>query len=165
MLLRDATEADLPAILKLHNHEIRTGTALWSEAEVDLEDRRAWLRARWEAGFPVVCAVDGDTLLGFGSYGPWRGRDCYRFTVEHSVYVVPEAQGRGVGGALLALLIERADAQGYHAMIGAVEASNTASRRLHEKHGFFEAGRMRQTGYKFGRWMDLLFMQRLLGQA
>ena len=162
MISRDTVEADLPAILTLHNHMITTSKAIWSDEEVGLEDRQGWFRQRLLDGFPVISAVDQGAFLGFGSYGPWRGRAGYRFTVEHSVYVTPEAQGQGVGGAILVGLVERAKRQGIHTLIGGVEASNVASLRLHKRHGVHEAGRIKEAGRKFDEWLDLVFVQLVL---
>jgi phosphinothricin acetyltransferase len=100
--------------------------------------------------------------LGFASYGDYRPWDGYLHTVEHSIYIHPDAQGRGLGRALLAALIERAEAQGKHVMVAGIEAKNAASIALHRRAGFEEAGQLREVGRKFGRWLDLLFMQKTL---
>lgn len=160
--IRDATEADLPRILEITNDAIANTTAIWSVAPATLETRRAWLLDRQGRGSPVLVAAEGDVVLGFASYGDFRPWDGYLHTVEHSLYVYPDAQGRGVGRALLATLIERAEAQGKRAMVAGIEAGNTASVTLHRRVGFEEAGLLREVGHKFGHWLDLLFMQKLL---
>jgi phosphinothricin acetyltransferase len=110
----------------------------------------------------VLVAVEGDAVLGYASYGPFRPFDGYRRTVEHSVYVAENARRRGVGEALLKALEVEARRAGMHAMIGGVAADNEPSLRLHEKLGFVETGRMPEVGQKFGRWLDLVFMQKML---
>jgi phosphinothricin acetyltransferase len=113
----------------------------------------------------VLVAVEGgagDKVLGYASYGPFRAFDGYRQTVEHSVYVAEGARRRGVAFALLLALEERARAGGMHVMIGGVAADNASSLALHRKLGFVETGRMPEVGQKFGRWLDLVFMQKLL---
>lgn len=161
--LRDALDSDLPAILALTNWAIRHSTALWSSEPETLETRAAWLAERRAAGFPVLVALADGRFQGFASYGPFRARDGYRLTVEDSLYVLPEAQGRGVGRALLSALITHAEAAGLHAMIGGIEAGNAGSLRLHAALGFREVGRLPEVGRKFDRWLDLVLMQRLLG--
>jgi phosphinothricin acetyltransferase len=141
---------------------VEHSTAIWNDVTVDLENRRQWWCGRVEAGFPVLVASDGDAVLGYASYGPFRAFDGYRQTVEHSVYVAEDARRRGVGSALLVALEAEARAAGLHVMLGGIAADNLASLRLHAKHGFVETGRMPEVGRKFGRFLDLVFMQKLL---
>ena len=162
MTIRDATEADLPRILEITNEAIANTKAVWSIKPATLEARRTWLLERQGRGFPVLVADQGGVVLGFASYGDYRPWDGYLHTVEHSIYVHPYAQGRGLGRALLAALVERAEMHGKHVMVGGIEASNAASIALHRRMGFAEAGQLREVGRKFGRWLDLLFMQKML---
>lgn len=163
MIIRDATEADLPVLLEIHNDAIRTLDAIWIEHEETLEQRRKWFKERKAAGFPIVLAVeDGGTVLGYGSYGSYRGREGYRGTIEHSVYLFPDARGKGVGKALLVWLIEKARVDGYHAMVAVIDASNTISIVMHEKFGFESTGVLRQLGQKRGKWLDQVQMVLLL---
>jgi phosphinothricin acetyltransferase len=164
MHIRDATEADLPGILAIHNDAVLATTAIWRETPVDLDDRRAWFSLRQSQGCPVLVASLDEEVLGYASFGDFRTWPGYRHTVEHSVYVQHSRQRQGVGGALLGALIERARAADKHVMIAGIEAGNTASLRLHERWEFSEAGRLAQVGTKFGRWLDLVFMQRILGE-
>lgn len=164
LLIRDAAPADAAAILTIYNQAVRETTAIWNSIESDLAGREAWLAERTAAGFPVLVAEIGGAVAGYASYGHFRAWPGYRFTVEHSVYVAAEAQGRGVGRALLAALIERARADGKHAMIAGVEAGNAASIALHAALGFREVGRLPQVGAKFGRWLDLAFLQLTLDE-
>ena len=161
-IIRDAIESDLPAILAITNEAIANTTAVWNNTPATLEARTAWMRERQARGFPVLVANDGGKVLGFASFGDFRPFEGYLHTVEHSIYVAPEAQGRGVGKALLAALVERARALGKHVIVGGIEAGNTASIALHTRAGFVETGRLPEVGQKFGRWLDLVFMQRML---
>jgi phosphinothricin acetyltransferase len=164
-MIRDATEADLPAIVAITNHAILHTTALWTNTEATIESRGAWWRDRVAAGFPVLVAAEEGRVLGFASYGIFRPFEGYLYSVEHSVYVDPGAHGRGLGRALLASVIAHAQAAGKHAMIGAIEADNTVSLRLHASLGFVETGRLKEVGRKFDRWLDLVFMQLMLQSA
>jgi len=161
-LVRAAGEADLPGILAIYNHAVEHTTAIWNDVLVDLENRRDWWQARTQAGFPVLVAAAGDAVLGYASYGPFRSFDGYRQTVEHSVYVAESARRRGAARALLQALEAEARRAGMHAMIGGVAADNEPSLKLHQKLGFVETGRMPEVGQKFGRWLELVFMQKLL---
>ncbi|MBG0841878.1 GNAT family N-acetyltransferase [Ectopseudomonas toyotomiensis] len=160
----NAGEADLPGILAIYNDAVQHTTAIWNETLVDLANRRAWLAERTAAGFPVLVARDADgEVLGYASYGAWRPHDGYKHTVEHSVYVRADQRGQGLGPALMQVLIERARAANLHVMVAAIESENAASIRLHQRLGFITTGQMPQVGRKFGRWLDLTFMQLILG--
>ncbi|UXY52420.1 GNAT family N-acetyltransferase [Pseudomonas tohonis] len=163
MIIRDASEADLPGILAIYNDAVEHTTAIWNETLVDLANRRAWLAERTAAGFPVLAARDAaGEVVGYASYGAWRPHDGYRHTVEHSVYVRADQRGKGLGPQLMQALIERARSAGLHVMVGAIESENAASIRLHQRLGFTTTGQMPQVGRKFGRWLDLTFMQLIL---
>lgn len=161
--IRDATEQDLPAILEILNREIRVSTAVYTEAETTLAERSAWLEARRGQGFPVLVATDADgSVLGYATFGDFRPWPGYRHTVEHSVYILERARGQGLGLALVEALFPLARAMGKHVMVAGIDATNPASIRLHERLGFECAGVLREVGTKFGRWLDLQFMQRFL---
>lgn len=159
MNIRDAVHDDLPAILEIHNDAIRTTTAIWDEHEVDLDDRREWFDARRSAGLPVLVAELGGSVIGFATYGPWRPKTGYRFTVENSVYVHPDHRGRGAANALLPALIEQARGGEVHAIVAGIEAANAGSIALHEKFGFRRVALLPEVGFKFGRWLDLAYLQ------
>lgn len=157
-----AAPADLPAITAILNDAIATSVAAWREAPMTEADMAQWFEAR-TSDFAVLVARGSDgAVLGYASYGAFRSYSGYRHTVEHSVYVRAEARGRGIGSALLARLEDRARAQGLHVMIGALEAGNAASLRLHAAQGFVETGRMPEVGRKFGRWLTLVLVQKIL---
>ena len=161
MIVRDASEAELAGILAIYNHAVAQSTAIWNDVLVDLDNRLEWWRGRVGAGFPVLVAIDEEgSVLGYASYGPFRPFDGYRQTVEHSVYVAESARRRGVATTLLAALEARARAAGMHVMVGGIAADNQASLDLHRRLGFSETGRLPEVGQKFGRWLDLVFMQK-----
>lgn len=163
--IRPAFEADLPAILEIYNDAVLNSTAIWIETTADLDNRRAWLVSRKAAGFPVLVAEggpEGGAVVGYGSFGEFRAYEGFRYTVEHSVYVTEEAQGRGVGKMLLKALIEEARGMGKRVMVGAIDASNYASLALHEHMGFEETGRMPGVGEKFGKRLDMVLVQLML---
>jgi phosphinothricin acetyltransferase len=161
--IRDARDGDLPAILEIYNDVLATSTAIYRDDPATLEDRRAWFESRVAAGHVVLVATDGPAVVGFAAVGPFRPWPGYRFTVEHSVHVHADYRGRGVGSALMDPLIERATALGLHMMVAGVDAENDASLRFHERLGFTRAAYLREVGYKFGRWLDLILLQRRLG--
>jgi len=122
----------------------------------------AWFEAKRRGNYPVIGLVDNGKLLGFGSYGTFRAWPAYKYSVEHSIYLAPEHRGQGFGARLLKEIIEAARSQGYHVLIGAIDSANTASIKLHKTHGFEHAGRIKQVGFKFGRWLDLDLYQLIL---
>jgi phosphinothricin acetyltransferase len=161
--IRPALRSDLPQILAIYNEIIENSTAVYSLVPTTLEERTAWFDARERAGFPVLVAVDGGQVLGFSSFGEFRGAwPGYRYSVEHSVHVRADQRGRGLGRALLQALFPLAVQIGKHIMIGGIDADNAASIRLHEQLGFEKVAHFREVGHKFGRWLDLVFMQRYL---
>jgi len=161
MQIRDAGEGDLPGLLGIYNEVIANSTAIYSDVPVTLEDRTRWWQARIASGYPVLVASEAGEVVGFSSFGdfrPWPPG--YRFTVEHTVHVRHDCRGRGIGGELVRALFPPARALGKHVMIGSVDGSNVASIRFHERLGFERAGTLREVGSKFGRWLDLVFLQR-----
>ncbi|WP_248747635.1 GNAT family N-acetyltransferase [Pseudomonas sp. MWU12-2037] len=159
-VIRDAVHADLPAIRDIYNDAVLNTTAIWNEQPVDLGNRQAWFSARQGQAYPILVIVDShNSVLGYASFGDWRPFEGFRHTVEHSVYVRSDQRGNGLGPQLMAVLIERARDCGKHVMVAAIESGNAASIRLHEHQGFTITGQMPQVGVKFGRWLDLTFMQ------
>lgn len=158
-MIRDATQADADSIAAIYNDAVRHTTAIWNEVEVTAANRVDWMRARQEAGLPVLVLLEAGRVAGYASFGPFRAFDGYRGTVEHSVYVRADLRGGGRGGQLMQALIARARAGGFHVMVGAIEAGNTASIALHRRLGFEEVGVMPEVGQKFGRWLDLALLQ------
>ena len=165
MNIRDAGPDDMPAVTAIYNEAVETTTAIWNETPVDTANRIEWLAARRKSGYPVLVAVDDDDgVVGYASFGDWRAFDGYRHTVEHSVYVRSDQRRKGVAEALMTVLIDRARELGKHVMVAAIEAQNGGSIRLHERLGFRHVGLLPEVGTKFGKWLDLAFMQILLDQ-
>jgi phosphinothricin acetyltransferase len=162
MPIRPATAADIPAITAIFNEVIATSTAIYAEEPLTIEDRAAWFAARQAAGYPVLVAEEEGAVLGLASFGEFRAWPGFRHTVEHSVHVRAGARGRGLGTALVTALFAPARALGKHVMIAGVDAANEGSIRLHERLGFERAATLREVGRKFGRWLDLLFLQKFL---
>lgn len=159
----DADESHLPGIVAIFNHAVRETFSIWSETETTVGLRREWLRARQAAGFPVLAAIDADgAVVGYGSFGVFRDFPGYVRTVEHSVYIAPAAQRRGIGKTILDELIVRAKAAGKEAMVGGIDSANAASIALHEQAGFEVQGTLKGVGRKFGKALDLVFMVKAL---
>jgi L-amino acid N-acyltransferase len=161
-MIREATDADLPQILNIYNDVVLTTTAIYDNRPSTLEKRRDWFAARREQGLPVLVLERDGEVLGFSSFGEWRNRWGYRYTVEHSVHVRADQRGRGYGRALVEALFPLALSMGKHIMVAHIDAEATASLRLHEKLGFERIGTFREVGQKFDRWLDLTVMQRRL---
>jgi L-amino acid N-acyltransferase len=157
-----AARAQLPEIRDIYNEVIRNSTAVFSDVEVTLENREAWLEAKGAAGFPVLAAADASGVVGFGTFGEFRTWPGYRYSVEHSLHVRADRRGGGVGRALVLALLEEAARMQKHVMIAGIDAQNVTSIALHEKLGFQVAGELKEVAFKFGRWLDLKFMQRLI---
>jgi phosphinothricin acetyltransferase len=165
-VVRDAVDADLPAMRDLYNALLPTTTIGWTESLQTLEERTAWFAHQRERGFPVLVAeAEPGEVVGFTAYGDFRGEGKwpgYRFTVEHTIHVREDHWGTGVGRELITELMQRARAAGVHVMVAAIDGENEASIRFHERLGFVEVARMPEVGWKFERWLDLVLMQRIL---
>jgi len=160
--IREAREADLPALLAIYNHVILHTTAVYTYEPQTMEARKAWYAEKLRSGYPVFVAEEEGIVVGFSSYGPFRAWPAYKYTIENSVYVTEEQRGKGIGRLLIQPLIDSAREKGYHAIIAGIDAANNASIRLHASFEFEEVAHFRQVGFKFGRWLDLKFMQLLL---
>lgn len=158
--VRAVREADIEAIRALVNAEIRDAVNVWHETERSDAEMRHWVAERQSPGRAVIVAERAGRVVGYGGYGPFRPHSGYALTAEHSLCVDAAERGQGVGAALLADLLRRAETQGVHILIGAIEAENAASIALHKRYGFVETGRLPEVGRKFGRWLTLVFMQR-----
>ncbi len=159
--VREAQAADLEAILAIYNDAVIHTTATYDYEPRGIDAQRQWFEAKRAQDFPVLVGLDAGIVSGFASYGPFRPWAAYLYTVENSVYVAPEQRGRGIGTAILGPLIEIARSRGFHAMVAGIDATNAASLKLHAKFGFEEVAHFRQVGWKFERWLDLVFLQRI----
>ena len=164
MQVRPATPEDLPAIQSIYAHHVLHGLASFEETPPALDEigrRFDDVRAR---ELPCLAADFGGALIGYGYCAPYRSRSAYRYSLEDSIYVRHGSEGRGVGGALLGALITRSEALGYRQLIAVIgDSANAASINLHASFGFLRVGTLRSAGFKFGRWVDSVLMQKPLG--
>ena len=164
MMLRDATPADAAAVAGVYAHHVLHGAGTFEEVPPSPEELGARMAAVAQRGLPWLVAEADGALVGYACATPYRDRIGYRFSVEDSVYVAPAAQGRGIGRALLQALIERCARLGFRQMIASIgDSGNTPSIRLHEACGFEQRGCLTAVGFKHGRWLDVVWMQRPLG--
>jgi L-amino acid N-acyltransferase len=163
MELRPITEKQLPEILDIFNDAILNSTALYDYKTRSMDTMQVWYNDKIVHNCPMVGAFDdAGALLGFATYGLFRVRPAYKYTVEHSVYVRADKRGLGLGKALLREIIGKAVKQDFHVMVGVIDASNDVSIHLHEKEGFVLTGVMKEVGYKFEKWLDAAFYQLVL---
>jgi phosphinothricin acetyltransferase len=156
-------ERHASAILDIFNDAIAHSTALYDYQARAPESMAPWFEAKRRGGYPVIGLEDAaGHLLAFGSYGAFRAFPAYKYTVEHSVYVHRDHRGRGLGRHIMQALVQAAQRQDLHAMVGAIDDSNAGSIALHERLGFRRVGTLPQVGFKFGRWLDLALYQLLL---
>ena len=160
--IRKATENDLPEMLAIYNEVIKNTTAVYDYKSHTFEMRQQWFRAKKDNGFPVFVAVENEAVIGFSSIGPFRNWAAYKYSVENSVYVAADQRGKGIGKLLLLPLIEAAKEMNMHTIIASIDHTNEASLRLHISVGFIEVAHFKEVGYKFGRWLDLKFLQLIL---
>ncbi|OLV16351.1 GNAT family N-acetyltransferase [Deinococcus marmoris] len=161
-VVRPATRADVPATLEIYNHAVLHTTASYDLEPVSLDTRLAWFDHKRAAGWPILVLEEADKVIGWATYGPFREKPGYAGTVEHSVYIRDGLRGAGLGTLLMTSLIEDASARGFHVMVGGVAADNAGGLAFHARLGFVQVAHFRQVGYKFGRWLDLAFMELLL---
>ncbi len=151
------------AILAIFNEAIVNSTALYDYEQRTEDSMVSWFAAKAQKRYPVIgLENDAGELLGFATYGMFRERPAYKYTVEHSIYMDTRFRGQGHGRVLLEAIVAAAVQQDYHVMVGGIDASNAVSIRLHEKLGFTHCGTVQQAGFKFGRWLDLAFYQKIL---
>jgi len=164
--IRPATPADIPAITRIYAHAVRHGTASFEYDPPDEAEMARRQRALLEGGYPYLVAGIGGAVAGYAYAGPYRTRPAYRYTVENSIYIAPEAHRRGLGRALLDRLIAECEARNYRLMIAVIgDSAQTPSIELHRAAGFKMVGAFEAVGYKFDRWLDSVLMQRPLGKG
>jgi L-amino acid N-acyltransferase len=161
-ILRDAVFNDLTQIQEIYNEAIANTTAVYEYHPFSDDYMRQWYDAKTQGSWPVLVFEKDDIILAFGTYGSFRTRAAYKTCVEHSLYVRPESRGQGLGKAMLQVLINAAQKDGRHTMIGGIDTDNHRSIELHRQFGFEQVGRLPQVAYKFDRWLDLSFMQLIL---
>jgi len=160
--IRPAVFTDLDTILEIINHQILHSTSIYDYEPRDFETHKLWFEDKLAHDLPVIVAETENGTIGYATYGSFRHKIGYRFTVEHSVYVAEEFLGKGVGKLLLAELIQIAKKQKYHTMIGVIDSENKGSIAFHKKYGFETVGVIKESGYKFDRWLSSVFMQLIL---
>jgi phosphinothricin acetyltransferase len=166
MDIRPATEADIPEIQSIYAHHVLTGTGTFEEVPPSVEEMSERFTKVWDLGCSWLVATDATGVLGFGYYTQFRDRSAYRFCVEDSVYVREDVRGQGVGKALVNRLVDNATQSGMRQMIAVIgDSENTGSIGVHASLGFHMVGTMRAVGIKFGRWLDVVTMQRSLGKG
>lgn len=164
--VRMATEADIPAVQEIYAYYVGQTTASFEDDPPTVSEMTARFQRVQARGLPYLVATKGKLVIGYAYASPFRDRSGYRYTVEDSVYVAKEALGRNVGNALISELIERCTALGFRQMIAVIgDSTNAASLGLHSRHGFFVVGALSSTCFKFGRWVDAVLMQRILGEG
>lgn len=159
MQIRNAEAQDCSEIAEIYNHAVIHTTAVWNEVTVDADNRARWLYNHKDNGYPVIVALVDDVVVGFATLSDFRSWDGYRHTVEDSIYVRFDQRGRGIGKALLEELIVRGRNDGFHVIVAGIEAGNESSIKLHEKFRFKRTGVLTEVGTKFGKWLDLAFLQ------
>jgi L-amino acid N-acyltransferase len=159
MIIRLAEEKDIEGILEIFNEALVNTTAVYSYKPATYEEQLRWYHHKIEESYPVYVAQIEDQIVGYASYGSFRSRPAYKYTIESSIYVDHKYRNHGYGKQLLLRLIEQAELEGYATMIAGIESSNEPSIGLVKACGFFHVGTIRKAGYKFGRWLDLSFYQ------
>lgn len=162
LIIRSAAPKDLPSLLEIINHAILNTTAIYDYEPRTLEQQQAWLEQMYNDGLPVIVAEMDGEVIGYGSYSMFRPKVGYKFTMEHSIYLNERSRGMGIGSRLLESLIQRARESGVHTMVAGIDAANRGSIEFHKKYGFVEKGYLKEVGYKFDQWLDLVFMQLIL---
>ncbi len=163
MHIRPALAADLPGILEIYNEAVLNTTASYDDEPRTLEHRLTWYQEHVKNNFPIFVADnDHGSLAGWSALNQFHARAGYRFTSENSIYVAADQRGCGVGRLLMPPLVTAARARGLHAILAAIDAENEASIRLHASFGFVKVGCLKEVGFKFGRWLDVVYMELLL---
>ncbi|HEX3602573.1 MAG TPA: GNAT family N-acetyltransferase [Steroidobacteraceae bacterium] len=158
-MISAATREDLPEILRIYNEIIRNTTAVYREAELSAEQGAAWFDAKLAGVYPFIVTRDASGITGFGTFGEFRAPPCYQHTVEHSVHVRSDCRGLGLGRKLVIELLSLAASMHKHIMVAGVDADNEVSIKLHQSLGFIKVAHFHEVGFKFGRWLDLVFLQ------
>lgn len=162
MKIRPATTEDIPALLAIWNPEIRNSATTFNSVEKTDADMRAMLIEKADAGFAFLVAEEAGAVVGFAYYSQFRGGTGYSRCMEHSVYLAPEAKGRGIGRALMTEIEDHARSIGAHTIFAGVSADNPAGVAFHESVGYIQVARLTEVGWKFGRWLDLVLLQKHL---
>lgn len=161
-VLRLATDADLVAINEIYNYYVPRSTCTYQEELNTLQSRRLWLEQHSEPRHPAIVAVQRGMVVGWGSLSPFHSRSAFRHSVENSVYVHHDHQRKGIGSLILTDLIARARAAHHHSVVAAIDSEQAGSIAIHARFGFTQVGHLKEVGFKFNRWLDVVYMQLLL---
>jgi len=161
LTIRLATQADLPSINEIYNHYVVNSTCTYQEEPSSAAEREIWFIAHGPQ-HPITVAQDGASIVGWASLSPFHARSAYRRTVENSIYIRHDRQRQGIGAALLGDAIERAKALGHHTIIAGIDGEQATSVHIHQRFGFEQVALLREVGFKFGRWLDVIYMQKML---
>lgn len=163
--IRPAEQPDVVRILEIINYEISHSDSTHFHEERTYSEQLSWYKEKQVEGYPVLVAEVDGKMVGYGTYRLFSPWDVYQHSIEHTIYLDKDARGKGIGKMLLEELIEQARENDYHVMIAGIDASNEGAIRFHEQFGFELVGTFREVGYKFGEWLDLVFMQKILHEA
>ena len=158
-MIRYAQAADLAAILDIYNDAILNTTSVYDYKPHTVEDMLSWYEEKVNHGFPVIVFEENNQVIGFATFGRFRARPAYKYTVEHSVYVHKDHRGKGIGTRLMMDLIKIANEKGYATMVAGIDSGNEGSKVMHENLGFINCGTIKRVGYKFGKWLNVTFYQ------
>jgi L-amino acid N-acyltransferase YncA len=158
-MIRNATEKDLTDILEIYNDAILNTTAIYDYTAHTLDQRREWYEKKKQDGYPLLVFEKDNKVIGFATFGPFRAYPAFKYTIEHSVYVHKDYRNLGAGKALLKELIDAANADEYATMVACIDSLNENSIKIHEKFGFKYSGTITKAGFKFDKWLDLVFYQ------
>lgn len=159
MQIRDARREDMESLTAIYNEVIAHSNAVYTESPATVEERCAWWQARVAQGYPLLVAEEQGQILGFATFGDFRSFPGFRFTVEGSIHIHKDVRAKGLGTALFVQMVERARGCGKHVLVAGVDSGNTASLNFLRRHGFEQVGVMPEVGYKFGQYLDLVFLQ------
>lgn len=165
LTIRKAETSDLPVMTEIYHHSVETGTSSYELNPPDLTEMRRRYEANLDLGYPYFVAEEDGVVLGYAYAGSFRSRPAYRWSVEDSIYLAPDAQGKGIGYQLLVVLVDRCEELGFRQILAIIGGASPASIAVHRKAGFEDAGVMKATGHKHGQWLDTVIMQKALGES
>jgi L-amino acid N-acyltransferase YncA len=158
-MIRHIQEKDLHDILKIYNDAIVHTTAVYDYTPYTIEKIKSWYKQKVEGGYPVLVFEENNKVIGFATFGPFRAWPAYKYTIEHSVYVHKDHRKKGIGTKLLKEIIRVANEKEYATLVAGIDSTNEESIKLHERLGFTYSGTIKKAGFKFGKWLDLVFYQ------
>jgi phosphinothricin acetyltransferase len=158
-MIRNATEEDLSRILEIYNHAILNTTAIYDYKPHTIDDRKNWYEDKKKAGCPLIVFEEDNEVVGFATFGSFRPFPAYKYSIEHSLYVHKDYRNKGIATSLMKELIKISNEMEYAIMVAGIDSQNTTSISLHETLGFKYCGTIKKAGYKFGKWLDVMFYQ------